>query len=124
MDSYFDAAFFTEFELFDDWHKNLHWPQKDINYVSICSPNYLHKAHISFTLRAGADAICKKPLLPDPSGIDELIALETETGQRVNSIPQLRLHHSIIVSGEKIANGPKIKFTMSISDILLLGVGL
>ena len=110
MDSHFpDAAFFTEFELFDEHMYNLHRTGKGIDYVSICSPNYLHKAHISFALRAGADAICEKPLLLDPSGIDDLISLEAETGQRVNSILQLRLHHSIIALREKVANGPKDK---------------
>ena len=110
MDSYFpDAAFFTEFELFDEYIYNLHRAQKGIDYISICSPNYLHKAHMSFTLRAGASAICEKPLLLDPSGIEELIALEAETGQRVNSILQLRLHPSIIALREKVATGPKNK---------------
>ena len=110
MDSHFpDAAFFTEFELFDEHMYNLRRAGKGIDYVGICSPNYLHKAHMSFALRAGADAICEKPLVLDPSDIDDLVALEAETGQRINSILQLRLHHSIIALRDKVANGPKDK---------------
>jgi UDP-N-acetyl-2-amino-2-deoxyglucuronate dehydrogenase len=64
---------------------------------------------MGFALRAGADAICEKPLVLNPSDIDDLEKLEAETGQRINSILQLRLHHSIIALKEKIANGPKDK---------------
>ena len=110
MDSHFpDAAFFTEFERFDAHVHNLRRTGHSIDYVGICSPNYLHKAHMSFALRAGADAICEKPLVLDPSDIDDLVALEAETGQRINSILQLRLHHSIIALRDKVANGPKDK---------------
>lgn len=110
MDSHFpDATFFTEFELFDEHMYNLYRTGKGIDYVAICSPNYLHKAHMFFALRAGADAICEKPLLLEPSGIDELIALEAQTGQRVNSILQLRLHPSIIALRKRVANGPRNK---------------
>jgi len=110
MDSHFpDAAFFTEFERFDAHIANLRRAGQGIDYVGICSPNYLHKAHMSFALRAGADAICEKPLVLDPSDIDDLVILEAETGQRVNSILQLRLHHSIIALRNKVTNGPKDK---------------
>jgi UDP-N-acetyl-2-amino-2-deoxyglucuronate dehydrogenase len=110
MDSHFpDAAFFTEFERFDAHVHSLRRTGPGIDYVGICSPNYLHKAHMSFALRAGADAICEKPLVLDPSDIDDLVALEAETGQRINSILQLRLHHSIIALRDKVANGPKDK---------------
>lgn len=110
MDSHFpDAAFFTEFERFDAYAAGLRRTGYGIDYVGICSPNYLHKAHMSFALRAGADAICEKPLVLSPSDIDDLEALETETGQRINSILQLRLHHSIIALRDKVANGPKDK---------------
>ena len=110
MDSHFpDATFFTEFERFDAHVHNLRRTGHGIDYVGICSPNYLHKAHMSFALRAGADAICEKPLVLDPSDIDDLVALEAETDQRINSILQLRLHHSIIALRDKVANGPKDK---------------
>lgn len=110
MDSHFpDAAFFTEFEQFDAHVHDLKTRGTGIDYVGICSPNYLHKPHMGFALRAGADAICEKPLVLDPSDIDHLEALEKETGKRIHSILQLRLHHSIIALKEKIANGPKNK---------------
>ena len=110
MDSHFpDAAFFTEFEQFDAHVHDLRTHGTDIDYVGICSPNYLHKSHMGFALRAGADAICEKPLVLDPSDIDHLAALEKETGKRIHSILQLRLHHSIIALKEKIAAGPKDK---------------
>lgn len=110
MDSHFpDAAFFTEFEQFDAHVHDLKTRGTGIDYVGICSPNYLHKPHMGFALRAGADAICEKPLVLDPADIDHLEALEKETGKRIHSILQLRLHHSIIALKEKIANGPKDK---------------
>ncbi|MEM9580078.1 MAG: Gfo/Idh/MocA family oxidoreductase, partial [Pseudomonadota bacterium] len=110
MDSHFpDAAFFTEFEQFDAHVHGLRTGGTGIDYVGICSPNYLHKSHMGFSLRAGADAICEKPLVLNPSDIDDLEKLEAETGKRIHSILQLRLHHSIIALKEKIANGPKDK---------------
>lgn len=110
MDSHFpNAAFFTEFEQFETHVHGLKRAGSGLDYVGICSPNYLHKAHMGFALRAGADAICEKPLVLNPEDIDDLAASEAETGQRINSILQLRLHHSIIALKEKIANGPKDK---------------
>lgn len=110
MDSHFpDAAFFTEFERFeahvDALRRNGQGPQ----YVSICSPNYLHKAHMSFALRTGANAICEKPLVLEVSDLDDLEDLEKATGQRINSILQLRLHPAIIALRDRIAAGPKDK---------------
>jgi len=100
MDSHFpEAAFFTEFERFAGYLQR----QSDIDYVPICSPNYLHKDHISFALRAGADAICEKPLVLSPSDIDDLAQLEVQTGRKVYSILQLRLHPAIIALRDKIA---------------------
>ncbi len=99
MDSHFpDAAFYTEFELFID---ALH-DRSDIDYVIVCSPNYLHKSHISAALRAGCDVICEKPLVLEPGDIDTIKALETTTGQRVYSILQLRLHPAIIALKQQI----------------------
>lgn len=105
MDSNFpNASFFTEFERFDrfvdKWHRD---SGKRINFVSICSPNYLHDSHIRFALRNGADAISEKPLVLNPWNIDQLKVLENETGQKVNNILQLRLHPSIIELKEKVA---------------------
>jgi UDP-N-acetyl-2-amino-2-deoxyglucuronate dehydrogenase len=104
IDSYFpDAHFFTEFERFDrfvdKWHRE---HDKRIEYVSICSPNYLHDAHIRFALRSGADAICEKPLVLNPWNIDALKVIEEETGKKVYNILQLRLHPSIVELKQKI----------------------
>lgn len=104
MDSHFpQASFFTEFERFDrfvdKWHRD---SGKKIDYVSICSPNYLHDSHIRFALKNGADAICEKPLVLNPWNIDQLKLIENETGQKIYSILQLRLHSSIIALKERI----------------------
>ncbi|MCE0506572.1 Gfo/Idh/MocA family oxidoreductase [Roseivivax sp. GX 12232] len=110
MDSHFpDAAFFTEFERFEAHVHALRHAGQGIGHIGICSPNYLHKSHMSFALRSGADAICEKPLVLNPEDLDDLADLEKETGRTINSILQLRLHHSIIALRNKIANGPTDK---------------
>ncbi|MDB5281887.1 MAG: Gfo/Idh/MocA family oxidoreductase [Bacteroidota bacterium] len=110
MDSYFpDAAFFVEFERFErhiDKHQRKGTP---FNYVSVCSPNYLHDSHIRFGLRIGADVICEKPLVLNPWNAEALMELEKETGKKINNILQLRLHPNVIKLKEKIDNGPKDK---------------
>jgi len=105
MDSHFpEANFFTEFERFDrfvdKWRRNT---GKKIDYVSICSPNYLHDSHIRFALKSGAHAICEKPLVLNPWNIDQLKVIEEETGKRVYNILQLRLHPSIMALKEKVS---------------------
>ncbi|WP_386171447.1 Gfo/Idh/MocA family protein [Sulfitobacter pontiacus] len=110
MDSHFpEAAFFTEFERFEAHVDALNRAGQGPDYVGVCSPNYLHKAHMGFALRSGADAICEKPLVLDVSDLDDLAALEMATGQRINSILQLRLHPAIINLRDRIAAGPKDK---------------
>jgi UDP-N-acetyl-2-amino-2-deoxyglucuronate dehydrogenase len=110
MDSYFpNAAFFTEFERFDRHLEKLKRSGHQVDYVSICSPNYLHDAHIRFGLRYGADVICEKPIVLNPWNIDALEELENETGNRVYNILQLRLHPSIIALREKVAAAPADK---------------
>ena len=104
MDSHFpDARFFTEFERFDRYVDRCHRQGEQIKYVSICSPNYLHDAHVRFALRSGADAICEKPLVLNPWNIDGLAVIEKETGRKVNTILQLRLHPAIIALRDRIA---------------------
>ena len=98
MDRYFfDVDFFTEFERFDRHVEKLRrqGEEKRIHYVSICSPNYLHDAHIRFALRVGADAICEKPLVLNPWNLDALAELEKEYGKKVYGILQLREHPTI-----------------------------
>jgi len=110
MDSYFpNADFFTEFERFDRHLDKLKRQGTPVNYVSICSPNYLHDSHIRFALRQGADAICEKPLVLNPWNVDALAEIEKETGKKVYTILQLRLHPSIIALRNKVLNGPKDK---------------
>ena len=98
LDGYFpDASFFTEFERFDRHLDKLQRgdASEHIHFVSICSPNYLHDAHVRFALRAGADAICEKPLVLNPWNIDGLEQMEALTGRKVHTILQLRLHPAI-----------------------------
>ncbi|MFA5455722.1 MAG: Gfo/Idh/MocA family oxidoreductase [Sulfurimonas sp.] len=105
MDSNFPQAdFFTEFELFESFVDGWQRSEKDkIEYVSIASPNYLHYSHIRAALQNKAHAICEKPLVLDPKQIDELLVIEKESGKKVYTILQLRLHDSIIALKEKIA---------------------
>jgi len=110
MDSYFPkAAFFTEFERFDRHLEKLKQEGNPIDYVSICSPNYLHDAHIRFGLRYGADVICEKPIVLNPWNIDSLEKIQNETGRNIYNILQLRLHKSIIELKKKVDTGPEDK---------------
>jgi UDP-N-acetyl-2-amino-2-deoxyglucuronate dehydrogenase len=105
LDGFFrDVAFFTEFERFDRHIEKLRRADetKRIDYLSICSPNYLHDAHCRFALRVGADAICEKPLVLNPWNIDALAELEEESGRKINTILQLRVHPALIALREKI----------------------
>jgi UDP-N-acetyl-2-amino-2-deoxyglucuronate dehydrogenase len=106
MDSYFpEADFFTEFERFDRHVYKLKREGQPIDYVSICSPNYLHDSHIRFGLRQGADVICEKPLVLNPWNVDALKEYEKETGKRVYNVLQLRLHDAIIGLKKEIEAG-------------------
>ena len=110
IDSYFpNAAFFTEFERFDRHLEKLKRAHQKVDYISICSPNYLHDAHIRFGLRYGADVICEKPIVLNPWNIDALEELEVESGHHVYNILQLRLHPSVIALKNKVDNSPKDK---------------
>ena len=106
MDSYFpNADFFTEFERFDRHIDKIKRNGTDLDYVSICSPNFLHDSHIRFGLRNGADVICEKPIVLNPWNIDALQKIEKETGKNIYNILQLRLHPSVIALKEKIDKG-------------------
>ncbi len=107
IDSYFPKAdFFTEFERFDRHVDKLKRTGTKIDFVSICSPNYLHDSHIRFALRHGANAICEKPLVLNPWNIDALEEIERETGKKVFTILQLRLHTAIIALKKEIDEAP------------------
>jgi UDP-N-acetyl-2-amino-2-deoxyglucuronate dehydrogenase len=106
MDSYFPKAdFFVEFERFDRHIEKLRRNGTQLDYVSICTPNYLHDAHIRMALRSGADAICEKPLVLNPWNVDALLDIEKESGKKIHTILQLRLHPSIIALKKKIDAG-------------------
>lgn len=111
IDSYFpEADFFTEFERFDRHLEKLRREKNQrVDYVSICSPNYLHDAHIRFALRIGADAICEKPIALNPWNIDALAEIARETGRAVHAILQLRLHPAISCLKARIDEMPKGK---------------
>ena len=121
VDSFFPkCAFYSEYELFERHiakkRKVLSagdsdpvYPKGKLDYVSICTPNYLHDAHIRFGLRAGADVICEKPLVLNPWNIDALASVEKETGGHVYNILQLRLHDAIIALKKRVAESPADK---------------
>ena len=107
MDSFFpDAAFFTEQELFDRHCSKLKGTDKQIEMLSVCTPNYLHDAHMRYGLRLGADVICEKPAVLNPHNIDAIMRIEEETGHKAYNILQLRLHDSIVALKKKIDEGP------------------
>jgi UDP-N-acetyl-2-amino-2-deoxyglucuronate dehydrogenase len=107
IDSHFpEAHFFTEFERFDRHLDKRRRQGRSVDYVSICSPNYLHDSHIRFALRGGADAICEKPLVLNPWNIDGLLEVERDTGRKVSTILQLRLHPAILTVREKMQQTP------------------
>ena len=110
IDSYFpDTDFFVEFERFDRHIDKLRREGKQVDYISICSPNYLHDSHIRFALRSQANAICEKPLVLNPWNFEGLADYEKDTGKKVFNVLQLRLHPSIKALRDKIRKGPKDK---------------
>ena len=105
IDSYFpEASFFTEFERFDRHLDKLRrgGGEGAADYISICSPNYLHDSHMRFALRSGADAICEKPLVLNPWNIDGLLEIERSTGRSVSTILQLRVHPAIVALRDRV----------------------
>jgi UDP-N-acetyl-2-amino-2-deoxyglucuronate dehydrogenase len=122
IDSYFpDAHFFTEFERFDRHVDMLNRRGEKIDYISICSPNYLHDAHCRFALRSDADAICEKPLVLNPWNIDGLQETEERTGRRVSTIMQLRLHPATKMLKEKFGADQKNEFAVDLTYITSRG---
>lgn len=110
LDRYFlDVAYFKEIERFDRHLERLHRGPEEgrIHWVSVCSPNYLHDAHIRMALRAGANALCEKPLVINPWNLDALQAVEEETGRRVHTVLQLRVHPSLMALRDQIRSAPR-----------------
>lgn len=124
LDSFFpDSSFFVEFERFDRHIEKI--KRKDnvqLDYVSICTPNYLHDSHIRMALRRGADAICEKPLVLNPWNLDALEEIEKEYGKKINTILQLRLHPSIQKLKKEIeAKENKEKYNVDLTYITSRG---
>jgi len=108
MDNYFpEADFFTEFERFDRHiHKISRSGSAPVDFISICSPNYLHDSHVRFALRSNTDAICEKPVVLNGWNIDALQAIERDTGRKVYTVLQLRLHPSIMELKKMVEQAP------------------
>ncbi|WP_415883462.1 Gfo/Idh/MocA family protein [Neptuniibacter sp. QD34_54] len=110
MDSHFpDAEFFTEFEQFSAYIEDLKIKGEKLDYIAVCSPNYLHLPHMKFALQNGIDVICEKPLVLNACDLEVLTRYEQEYGAQVNSILQLRLHPSILKLREKVQSAPEDK---------------
>lgn len=107
LDSYFpQAKFFTEIERFDRFLEKQRRGAQPVDYVTICSPNYLHDAHVRLALRVHAHALCEKPLVINPWNLDQLSELEAEHGRRVYTVLQLRLHPNIVALKQRLAAAP------------------
>jgi UDP-N-acetyl-2-amino-2-deoxyglucuronate dehydrogenase len=122
IDSYFpDAHFFTEFERFDRHIDKLRRHGEKIDFMSVCSPNYLHDAHCRFAMRSGADVICEKPLVLNPWNIDGLEEIEQETGHKISCILQLRLHPAIRALKRKVDESSKNGFLVDLTYVTARG---
>ena len=125
LDNYFpQSTFFTEFERFERHLEMLkrEGEGKNINYLSICSPNHLHDAHIRLALRIGADAICEKPLVINPWNLDALQLIEEETGRKVYIVLQLRVHTSILALKRKLELSKEKKHDVILTYITSRGL--
>lgn len=110
MDSHFpEAEFFTEFEQLEAFIEDLKMKGEKLDYISICTPNYLHSPHMKFALKNGINVICEKPLVLNSEDLNILAQYEEKYGAKVNSILQLRLHPSIIALREKVQSDPQDK---------------
>ena len=122
IDSYFpNSEFFTEFERFDRHLDKMRRRGEKIDLVSICSPNYLHDAHCRFALRSHTDAICEKPLVLNPWNIDALAEIEHESGKRIWTILQLRLHPAVQELRKKIEQSSRTDFSVDLTYITSRG---
>lgn len=124
LDGYaFDVKFFTEIERFDRYMEKLRrGPEAErIHWVSICTPNYLHDAHIRLALRVGAHALCEKPLVINPWNLDQLQAIEEETGGRVHTVLQLRVHPDLVALREKLLSERKERHVVQLTYVTARG---
>jgi UDP-N-acetyl-2-amino-2-deoxyglucuronate dehydrogenase len=124
LDRYsFDVRFFTEIERFDRHLEKLRRASPDdrVDYVSICSPNYLHDAHIRLALRAGANVICEKPIVINPWNLDLLQELERESGKRISTVLQLRLHSAVCALRQALASAGGRRHQVTLTYITARG---
>jgi UDP-N-acetyl-2-amino-2-deoxyglucuronate dehydrogenase len=124
LDRYaFDVRFFTEFERFDRHLEKLkRGPEEErVHYLSVCSPNYLHDAHMRVALRVGADALCEKPLVINPWNLDGLQELEHETGRRIYTVLQLRLHPALVAFRDQLRAQPPKRHRVQLSYLTARG---
>lgn len=125
LDSFFpDAYFFTEFERFDRHIDKIRRKEGTdrIDFISICSPNYLHDSHVRFALRSDSDAICEKPLVLNPWNIEGLVNIESDSGRKIHTILQLRLHPAIVALKQRVGNSPgNEKFDVELTYITSRG---
>lgn len=123
LDNFYpETAFFTEFERFDRYIDKLRGQSSAVDYISVCSPNYLHDTHIKSALRWGADAICEKPLVLNPWNIDVLKKVEQESGRKIWNILQLRYHPAIIDLKNKVGKSdPEKVFDVDLTYIVSRG---
>lgn len=118
LDRYFpEAAFFTEFERFERHIEKQNRNGQKINYVSVCSPNYLHDSHVRFALRNGASVICEKPLVLNPWNAETLVALEKESEKKINALLQLRLHPAVVALKQRVVSEPNEKYDIELTYI-------
>lgn len=120
----FDVRFFTETERFERHLDKLRrgTPEDRVDYVTVCSPNYLHDAHIRLALRSGASVLCEKPLVINPWNLDGLAELERESGRRVSTVLQLRLHPELIALRDRLkAAKPKDLHDVSLTYVTARG---
>ena len=122
LDRYFpEAAFFTEFERFDRHLEKLQRQGVGVDYLSVCSPNYLHDAHVRFGLRLGADVICEKPLVLNPWNVTALAEKEAETRGKIYTILQLRLHPAVRALRESVNAAPERVWDVDLTYITARG---
>ena len=122
IDQYFpEAAFFTEVERFDRHLELLRRGPDPVQYLAVCAPNHLHDAHIRLALRTGADAICEKPLVLNPWNLDQLAEIEAESGQRVWTILQLRVHPALVALKARLDAEPERRHAVRLTYVTTRG---
>lgn len=122
LDSFFpNCHFFKEFERFERHFDKLRRTGEPITHLTVCSPNYLHDAHVRFGLRSGADVICEKPLVLNPWNLDSLASIEAETGKRVFTILQLRQHPAIQALRERVISSGRADYEVDLTYITARG---